>query len=131
MAKLLVIDDDRDTCEYLVDFFEQRKCIVKIADSGAKGLSIIEKYKPDIVLLDIKMEGMNGFQVLKKIKEINKAIKVIVITVASDEETRQKAKALGADDFIKKPLNSVYLEGAVSLNVSNLAKERKNINENP
>lgn len=131
MAKLLVIDDDQDTCEYLKDFFEQRKCIVRIADSGAKGMSIIEKYKPDIVLLDIKMEGMNGFQVLKKIKEINKAIKVIVITVASDEETRQKAKALGADDFIKKPLNSVYLEGAVSLNVSNLAKERKNINENP
>lgn len=125
MAKLLVIDDDLDTCEYLKEFFEQRKCIVLTARSGKEGLGILKKEKPDIVLLDVKMEGMNGLEVLKEIKSHEPQIKVIIVTVASDEETRQKALTLGADDFIRKPLNKTYLEGTVSLKVSQLAKERK------
>ena len=124
MAKLLVIDDDQDTCEYLKEFFEQRKCIVLTADSGPHGLAIIKKEKPDIVLLDVKMADMNGLDVLKEIKKFDKAIKVIMVTVASDKETRQKALELGADDFIKKPLNTAYLEGTVSLKVAALSKER-------
>ena len=125
MAKLVVIDDDKDTCEYLKEFFEQRKCIVSTANSGAEGLSIIKAEKPDIVLLDVKMEGMNGLETLKEIKSFDPTIKVIMVTVASDQETRQKAIELGADDFIKKPLNTGYLEGTVSLKVSKLSKERR------
>ena len=125
MAKLLVIDDDQDTCEYLKEFFEQRKCIVLTANSGKEGLAIVKKEKPDIVLLDVKMEGMNGLEVLKEIKAIDSAVKVIMVTVAADKETRQKAEELGADDFIKKPLNTTYLEGTVSAKVAAFAKERK------
>jgi len=125
MAKLVVIDDDKDTCEYLKEFFEQRKCIVLTANSGAEGLSIIKEEKPDIVLLDVKMEGMNGLETLKEIKNFDPTIKVIMVTVASDQETHQKAVELGADDFIKKPLNTGYLEGTVSLKVSKLSKERR------
>ncbi len=125
MAKLLVIDDDKDTCEYLKDFFEKRGCVVLTAHSGSDGLSIVKKENPGIVLLDIRMEGMDGLEVLKKIKSYDDTIKVIMITVASDEETRQKAKELGADDFIKKPLNTTYLEGTVALKIAAFAKERK------
>lgn len=125
MAKLLIVDDDRDTCEYLKEFFETRKCVVLTANSGEEGLLITKKQRPDIVLLDIKMKGMNGLEVLEGIKDFDDSIKVIMVTVASDEETRRKARELGADDFIKKPLNTAYLEGTVSLKVSNLAKERK------
>jgi DNA-binding response OmpR family regulator len=125
MARLLVIDDDKQTCDYLKDFFTLRKCIVSTAISGKEGLSILKKQKPDIVLLDVKMEEMDGLEVLKEIKKINKDIKVIMITVASDERTRQKAKELGADDFIKKPLNISYLEGTVSRKVSELTKEKE------
>lgn len=125
MAKLVVIDDDKDTCEYLKEFFEQRKCIVLTANSGAEGVSIVKKEKPDIVLLDVKMDGMNGLDALKEIKSFDQSIKVIIVTVASDQETRQKASELGADDFIKKPLNTGYLEGTVSLKVSKLSKERR------
>ena len=125
MAKLLVIDDDQDTCEYLKEFFEQRKCIVLTANSGKKGLSIVKKDKPDIVLLDVNMEGMSGLEVLKEIKAIDSAVKVIMVTVAADKEIRQKAEELGADDFVKKPLNTTYLEGTVSVKVAAFAKERK------
>ncbi len=127
MAKLLVIDDDQDTGEYLKEFFEQRKCVVLTANSGAEGLACLKKQKPDIILLDVKMDGMNGWEVLKEIKLMDPSVKVIMVTVASDEETRQKAKDLGADDFIKKPLNTQYLEGTVSLKVAALSRERKKV----
>ena len=125
MAKILVIDDDQDTCDFLQDFFQQRKCQVLTANSGEKGLSVLKKEKPDIVLLDIKMPGMNGLDVLKAIKAFDSKIKVIVVTVAAESDVRQKAKELGADDFIKKPLNKGYLEGTVSMKVASLAQERK------
>lgn len=125
MARLLIIDDDKQTCDYLKEFFILRKCTVSTALSGRDGLVLLKKQKPDIVLLDVKMEGMDGLEVLREIKKIDKNIKVIMITVASDEVTRQKAKELGADDFIKKPLNIGYLEGTVSLKVSKLTEEKK------
>ena len=125
MAKLLVIDDDKDTCEFLKDFFESRKCAVLTAHSGEDGLRTMKEKKPDIILLDIKMKGMNGLEVLKEVKNFDKNIKVIIITVASDEETRQKAEQYGADDFIKKPLNTEYLEGAVCRKFSDRAQEGK------
>ncbi|OGX18313.1 MAG: hypothetical protein A2Y04_03595 [Omnitrophica WOR_2 bacterium GWC2_45_7] len=125
MAKLVVIDDDKDTCEYLKEFFEQRKCVVLTANSGADGLLIIKAQKPDVVLLDVKMEGMSGLETLKEIKNFDPAIKVIMVTVASDQETREKATEFGADDVIKKPLNTGYLEGTVSLKVSKFSKERR------
>ncbi len=125
MAKLVVIDDDKDTCEYLKEFFEQRKCVVFTAHSGLEGLSLIKVEKPEIVLLDVKMEGMNGLETLKEIKNFDPTMKVIIVTVAADEETRHKASELGADDFIKKPLNTAYLEGTVSLKVAHLALERR------
>jgi DNA-binding response OmpR family regulator len=124
MAKLLVIDDDHDTCEYLKEFFEMRKCVVFTARSGDEGLLTAAKEKPDIVLLDIRMKGIDGLDVLKEIKNLYPGIRVIMITVASDEATRQKAEELGADDFIKKPFNTRYLEGAVSQKVANLSKDR-------
>ena len=120
MAKLLVIDDDKDTCEFLKEFFEARKCSVFTAHSGEDGLLVMKKKKPDIILLDIRMKGMNGIEVLKEVKAYDKNIKVIIVTVASDEKTRQEAQQYGADDFLKKPLNTEYLEGTVCRRFSDL-----------
>jgi DNA-binding response OmpR family regulator len=99
--------------------------VVLTAGSGEDGLSMVKREKPDIVLLDVKMDGMNGLEVLKAIKDFDQNIKVIMVTVASDEETRLEAGRLGADDFIRKPLNTEYLEGTVSRKVSDLTRERK------
>ena len=125
MAQLLIIDDDKDTGVYLKEFFEQRKCSVSTVHSGAEGLEYLKKHKPDLILLDVRMEGLNGLETLKAIKELKPALKVIIMTVASDEETRRQALALGADDFIKKPFHTANLEGAVSSKVAALVRERK------
>ena len=125
MAKLLVIDDDKHTCEYIRKFFVNRKCDVSIANSGTEGLEMFKKEKPDITFLDIKMPDMGGPDVLKRIKQQAPQAKVVMITIASSDENRQKALELGADDFIKKPFDIEYLEGTVSLKVAMLTKERK------
>jgi DNA-binding response OmpR family regulator len=128
MPKLLVIDDDQGTCEYIKEFFELRKYVVLTADSGQKGLAIIKEQKPDLTLLDVNMEVMDGLEVLKKIKQYDPGAKVIMVTVASDDDTRQMAAKLGADDFIRKPIHRDYLEGTVLLKVSALVRERKRKN---
>jgi len=124
MAKLLIIDDSPDTCEYIKRFFEKRKCVVLTSLSGPEGLKIFKKESPDITILDIKMPDMDGLEVLKEIKKIDPKAKVIMITIVANDENKQKAKELGADDFIQKPLDIEYLEGTVSLKIAMLTKER-------
>ena len=128
MPKLLVIDDDKETCEYIKEFFEHRKYVVLTADSGQKGLMVIRQQKPDLVLLDVNMEGVNGLEVLKRIKKSDPRMAVIMVTVVSDDGTRQTAQKLGADDFIRKPIHRDYLEGTVLLKVAALIRERKSKN---
>ncbi len=113
MTKLLIVDDDKDTLEFLRDFFKPRGCSVFTANSGAKAIIVAKRENPDVVVSDIKMSGMDGLEVLKKIKAFNKAIKVILISVLSDDQTRLKAKKFGADDFFRKPLNTLSLESSV------------------
>lgn len=115
MPKLLIVDDDQETSEFLKEFFELRKCVVLTADSGKEALSLVREQNPDIILLDIRMDQMNGLEVLKSIKTYNKDIVVIMVTGLTDSETKQRAIELGADDFITKPVNEQILEGAVCL----------------
>jgi len=120
MAKLLIIDDDQETCVYLKGFFAKRGCQVFTSFNGEDGLSNFKKYKPDLVLLDIKMPGINGLEVLKQMKAQEKNASVVMFTVLGDDSTRREAEALGAGDFIRKPFNMDELEGVVSRMLSKL-----------
>lgn len=71
--------------------------------------------KPNLVFLDIKMPQMDGLEVLKRIKQMDKTISVVMITVLNDEATAQKAIAMGAYDYVVKPLSFDYLEKAAIL----------------
>ena len=125
MVKLLLIDDDKHVCEYVKRFFEKRKCNVLVSNSGTEGLAAFKKEQPDIIILDIKMPDIDGLEVLKQIKKIDPKSKVIMITIAYNDENKQKAKEYGADDFIQKPIDAEYLEGTVALKVAMLTQERK------
>ena len=80
-----------------------------------------KKEKPRIVLLDINMRGMSGIETLKKIKEIDKDIIVIMVTGVKDDDVIKEALDAGAADYITKPLSLEYLEKVVLLKFINLS----------
>lgn len=120
MRKLLVVDDEHDICDFVRNFFRERGFAVFTALNGEEALSITKKEGPEIVLLDIKMEGMDGIAVLKHLKEIDRDLKVIMVTALEDQDKMNEAYKLGACDYITKPLVLDYLEQAVEKNLKEI-----------
>lgn len=120
MIKLLVVDDEPGLCFLLQKQFSLTGFTVFTATNGRDALQLIKKEKPKIVFLDVKMLGMTGLETLMRIKEIDKNIKVIMVTVMDDERTRQRAKDLGADRFITKPFMNEELEEVVKEMVADI-----------
>ena len=123
--KILVVDDQVGIVSFLFDFFTHKGYDVAQATSGREAVSMVKKDKPILVLLDIRLGwGRDGIQVLKEIKDIDKSIKVIMMTSVSDETVIEEAFNLGADDYIIKPFSLSYLEKVVMLKVLNLEIQR-------
>jgi len=119
MAKLLIVDDEADVREFAANFFRKRKIDVTTAASGEEAVALALKDKPGLILLDIKMEGMDGIEALKQIREGDKNAKVIMVTgrKPEDEDTFDKCRQLGALDYIHKPLELDELERVVMKNI--------------
>ena len=105
MSRVLIVDDEVEITEFLSNFLKRFKIINDKANDGLKALEIFKKFKPTWVLLDIKMPGMDGFEFLEKIKNLDPSVKVIMITGREDKQSQEKAKQLGALDYIVKPLD--------------------------
>jgi len=115
MPKLLIVDDELDVREFAASFFRRRKIEVFTAQSGEKALELIEKEKPDLVLLDISMAGLDGITTLERIRCKDKQAKVIMVTGKEPQDTCSfdKCKELGALGYIHKPLKLDELEKVV------------------
>ncbi len=112
--KLLVVEDEKSICDFVKRFFEDRGLEVFYALSGKEALEIFEKEKPRIILLDILMKGMDGIEVLKRLKQIDKNNDVFMVTQVNDDPEKVKvAKSLGAVDYITKPILLEDLEKVV------------------
>ena len=120
--KLLIVDDEAEICEFLKSFFEDRDFKVATANNGAAALQQVERFGPEVVLLDIQMPGMDGLQTLKKMKETHPQLKVIMVTAVETQEKIEEAMRLGADNYITKPLSLEYLEKDVQDKIDLLAK---------
>ncbi len=124
MIKLLIVDDEKGITDSLKDFFVHRGFSVKAVNSGEDALTVVKDDRPDIIFLDIRMRGISGLDVLEKVKKIDKSIKVIMLTIHEEKEVINKAKELGADEYIIKPFRVDYLEEVVIKKVQELLKER-------
>ena len=113
MPKLLVVDDESDIREFAKNFFKRRGIDVLMASGGVEALSIIEKEKPNLVLLDVRMEEITGIEVLRKIRETNNSVKVIMVTGVEEEATVNEANSWGIRGYIHKPLVLEELEKIV------------------
>jgi len=109
MMKILVVDDEEQICELLDKFLSQEGYQVITAATGEEALEKLEEESPQLVLLDIRMPGMGGIECLRKIKEKNEKIGVIMTTAVGDTDTIKEAISLGVNDYILKPIDLDYL----------------------
>ncbi len=111
--KILVVDDERDICDFITNFFQERGYEVFAAMNGDDALTIAKSKDPDLILLDIKMKGMDGIATLRHLKEIKKSTKVVMVTALEDQDKMDEACRLGACEYITKPLILDHLERTV------------------
>jgi len=113
MNKILVIDDEESARELLKLTLEADGFQVCTAEDGWKGLTVYEKIQPEVVLTDIKMPGIDGIEVLRRLKQLNPDVEVIVITGHGEMELAIEALQLEASDFINKPISDQALSVAL------------------
>jgi len=111
--RVLVVDDDQgilDSFEVLLgDQYD-----LLMAESGREALHILETDTPRLMFLDIKMPGISGIDVLKKLQSDRKRVDVVVITASSQEGIEDEARSLGVIDYLKKPLDVFEVERITS-----------------
>jgi len=111
--RILVVDDDRGILDSFEVLLGDRYDLVK-AENGYEALRILEANPPQLMFLDIKMPGINGIDILKKLRKDQKKVGVVVITATDQEKTEEEAKSLGVIDYLKKPLDIFEVERIAS-----------------
>ena len=111
LGVVLIVDDDPDTLFTISEIVEECNCKTILANNGIECLSILQGVIPDLILLDIMMPGMDGFQTIKKIKENKKwkSIPIYAVTAKAMLEDKQVILKHGFDDYISKPVSSNIL----------------------
>jgi two-component system response regulator (stage 0 sporulation protein F) len=106
--RIAVIDDELEFTKTIDQFFSARGYEVHVALTGTSGLELVDYYAPDVVLVDLKLPGMDGDQLLQHIRRTHPKTPVIVITAYNDGgKTRDRLLALGAFAHLDKPLSSL------------------------
>lgn len=123
--KVLVVDDEKANLKILSDLL-QDEAQIHLAKCGEQALQKAERLKPDLILLDVIMPDLDGFEVIRRLKEdVNtKMIPVIFVTGLSDLSFEEKGLNLGACDYILKPFHSIIVKARVKLHLQ-LVKQRQ------
>jgi len=103
--RVLLVDDEVEFLETLVKRLRKRKLEVKSASSGEEAVNIIASEPLDVVVLDVKMPGMDGIETLKKIKSLKPSLEVIMLTGHASVEVAVQGMELGAFDYLMKPMD--------------------------
>ena len=122
-GKILIIDDEPTITESLKMFLSEKGHKIATAFTGTDGLKLQSNFKPDVIILDIRLPDWDGFEVLKVLKNRGEESKVIIITAFHDMENTIKAMKLGAFEYIPKPISIDDLE----LSINKLLKHKKKI----
>jgi len=126
MSKLLLIDDEEDVRYSFQRIFDSPEIELAAASSGEEGLKTIPKFKPDLVLMDVRMGGMNGLETLRRIRAANPKQLVILMTAYGTTQTAIEAMKLGAYDYLLKPFDVPKLKEIVA-NALKAARDMKQV----
>ena len=100
---LLIIDDDRTNCRLITSIFSAEGMEVAVAHDGQAGIDRVITNPPDVLLLDLRMPGLDGLEVLAKLKQEVPALPVVMLTGHQDVKSAVRATQLGAFDYVTKP----------------------------
>ena len=105
--RVLIVDDNLSMRELMAEMLEDEGYVLIQADNGEQALQIVESDPPDLILLDVRMPGMSGFEVCKRVREIadESSISIAMVTGLEDHESIETAYKLGATSFLNKPIN--------------------------
>jgi len=104
--RVLVVDDEKGIREALTQLLEYEDFEVRACASGSEALSLYSEFRPHLVLLDVKMQGMDGLETLRKLRELDPRAQVVMISGHGTIQTAVEATQLGAYDFLEKPLDT-------------------------
>ncbi|MBM3792101.1 MAG: response regulator, partial [Acidobacteria bacterium] len=102
--KVLLVDDERDFIDVLTKRLRKRKLDLRVALSGEEAVRAVQEKPVDVVVLDMRMPGMDGLQTLREIKRMNPMIEVIMLTGHANVEAAVEGLELGAFDYLMKPV---------------------------
>lgn len=119
MAKIIIIDDDESTRETLTTYLSELDYETYSADCGKKGIELVKKINPDLVISDVNMPDISGMEVLKQVKEFDDLIQVIIITAFDDMNTTIQAMQKGAYDYLEKPVDINRLKISINRSLEN------------
>ncbi len=110
-CKVLVIDDEEQSRRLLVDLLREEGCVTHAVASGTEALERVADIRPDLILLDVMMPDMDGFEVTRRLKEQHetKNIPIILITALGDRESRIRGLEAGAEEYLSKPIDRTDL----------------------
>jgi two-component system, sensor histidine kinase and response regulator len=113
---ILIVDDEPDNFDVIQSLLPGENYKLHYAISGEHAIASLDKFDPDVILLDVMMPGLNGMEVCKQIKEMPKwqAVPIVMVTALSGKEDLARCLAAGADDFVNKPVNGTELRARVS-----------------
>ena len=102
MSRILIVEDELDLANIIKDYLEKELYEVEICTEGDKAIEIFDKFKPSLVILDLMLPGMNGYEICQNIR-IKSTIPILILSAKIDEFDKVKGLNLGADDYITKP----------------------------
>lgn len=120
MTRVLIVDDEPDFVEVISEFVRMRGFEALAAYDGPEALQKVKEERPHIVFLDIRMPGMDGLEVLRRIRQIDREVGVIMLTAVEDERTGREALLLGAFDYLVKPVDLAYLDRVLWYKVASM-----------
>jgi len=124
---ILIVDDEKSICDILSQFLLKKDYQISVASNGEKALEIVHEEEIDLVLTDIKMPGMSGVDLLKKIKEHNRYLPVLITTGYPTLDTAVEALKLGAFDYLTKPFHLEEIHEKIKRALASKKLEEENL----
>lgn len=127
MDKILVVDDEKEICDHLVEQMTEEGFLVQALQNPSKIRETIDEFQPDVLLLDYRMPGQSGAQVVKDLKADAKYrhLAMIIVTGLDEEEEKIEALELGADDYVLKPFSPKELSARIRAVLRRVGAGRK------